>query len=119
MQDTLPRKSRRACSDPTGNGFGTNANTVAAAALPPNYKGCAVCHNDDRYGFGSSVCGRCNRCHGCGSSNNGIGPIQAVYFGGKAIVKKALVSMDRSKGDDEQGSGEKAAAHGTPPSVKR
>ena len=46
-------------------------------------------------------------------------PIQAVYFGGKAIVKKALVSMDRSKGDDEQGSGEKAAAHGTPPSVKR
>lgn len=149
MQDTLPRKSRRACSDPTGNGF-----SDTTAVLLPTYKGCAVCHNDDRYGFGSSVCGRCNRCHGCGSSNNGIGyvsfssfvcfndseisnlgslwqvwltssvvvggrPIQAVYFGGKAIVKKAMETMAKTKDDDEQGSGGKVTAHGTPVSVER
>ncbi|KAH7035942.1 uncharacterized protein B0I36DRAFT_319415 [Microdochium trichocladiopsis] len=85
----LPKRSRRACSDPIGNGTGEGALA--------NYKGCAVCHNQDRYGFGSSVCGRCNRCHGCGSSNNGIGPIQAVYFGGKAVVKKAMAGWSRDK----------------------
>ena len=47
-----------------------------------------MCDNRDRYGYGSSVCGRCNRCHGCGSTNNGIGPIQSVYFGGKWVVRK-------------------------------
>ena len=47
-----------------------------------------MCDNRDRYGYGSSVCGRCNRCHDCGSTNNGIGPIQSVYFGGKWVVRK-------------------------------
>ena len=47
-----------------------------------------MCENRGRYGYGSSVCGRCNRCHGCGSTNNGIGPLQSVYFGGKWVVRK-------------------------------
>ena len=74
-----PPRSRRACSDPVGNG---PSNT------PVDGRGCGVCDNRDRYGYGSSVCGRCNRCHGCGSTNNGIGPIQSVYFGGKWVVRK-------------------------------
>ncbi|KAF2164118.1 hypothetical protein M409DRAFT_25464 [Zasmidium cellare ATCC 36951] len=79
---TQPR-SRRACSDPIGNGIVGETTTSSSAS-----KGCGVCHNNDNYGYGSSVCGRCNRCHGCGSSNNGIGPFQAVYFGGKKVVRK-------------------------------
>ncbi|KAJ1326865.1 hypothetical protein MN608_08313 [Microdochium nivale] len=87
------QRSRRACTDPVGNGTGQGALS--------NYKGCAVCHNQDHYGRGSSVCSRCSRCHGCGSSNNGIGPIQAVYFGGKAVVKKARAGLSRTKDSEE------------------
>lgn len=53
-------------------------------------KGCSVCNNDGNRGFGKSACGRCGRCHGCGSTNTGIGPIQAVYYGGKKVVQKLL-----------------------------
>jgi hypothetical protein len=58
-----------------------------------------MCNNKDKYGYGDSACGRCNRCHGCGSTNNGIGPIQSVYFGGKWVVRKigkAMGSKDSS-----------------------
>jgi hypothetical protein len=75
-----PKRSRRACSDPVGNGVGMGETKDG--------NGCTVCNNDGEYGFGKSACGRCGRCHGCGSSNTGIGPVQAVYFGGKKIVQK-------------------------------
>lgn len=51
-------------------------------------EGCNVCANQGRYGRGTSVCRQCGRCHGCGSSNNGIGPIQATYFGIRSVVRK-------------------------------
>ncbi|KAK4628903.1 hypothetical protein CLAFUW4_07845 [Fulvia fulva] len=74
-------RSWRACSDPVGNGTGNLGQQAGA-------QGCVVFHNNDRYGYGTNVCGRCNRCHGCGSTNNGIRPIQAVYFGGKKAMQK-------------------------------
>lgn len=80
--DAPKTRSRRACSDTIGNDYAQTGGSKAGV------KGCAVCHNGDRYGHGDSVCGRCNRCHGCGSTNNGIGPLQAIYFGGKRVVKK-------------------------------
>ncbi|CAK1359983.1 unnamed protein product [Cercospora beticola] len=92
LSSSQPR-SRRACSDPIGNGpVDGNRGTGI---------GCTICCNNDKYGFGSSVCGRCNRCHGCGSSNNGIGPIQAVYFGGKKIVKKMTATKSKEGGMTE------------------
>jgi hypothetical protein len=84
--DSNSKISRRACSDPVGN-FTIDPETNQP--IQRSGKGCQVCDNDDRYGFGKSTCGKCGRCHGCGSSNNGIGPLQAVYFGGKSVVKKA------------------------------
>lgn len=75
--------SRRACSDPIGNDY-----AQIGSGSNPGVKGCAICHNNDNYGRGDSVCGRCNRCHGCGSTNTGIGPLQAIYFGGKKVVQK-------------------------------
>ncbi|KXT16813.1 hypothetical protein AC579_6830 [Pseudocercospora musae] len=86
MATETQHRSRRACSDPIGNGTGES--------VASDYKGCGVCANNDKYGFGSSVCGRCNRCHDCGSSNNGIGPFQAVYLGGKKVVQKAFGSKE-------------------------
>ena len=85
-------RSRRACSDPIGN---DHAQTGPSLAGVP---GCAICHNDDHYGQGDSVCGRCNRCHGCGSSNNGIGPLQAIYFGGKKVVRKIAGGGGKGEG---------------------
>ena len=76
--------SRRACSDPIGNG---------PYRVPINGKGCGWCDNQDKYGYGKSVCGNCNRCHGCGSTNNGIGPIQSVYFGGKWAFNKIAAAI--------------------------
>lgn len=90
---TTKTRSRRACSDPIGNDYAQTGGTKDGV------KGCALCHNDDHYGKGDSVCGRCNRCHGCGSSNNGIGPLQAVYFGGKKVVRKVMGAGEKGKGE--------------------
>ncbi|KAK3699504.1 hypothetical protein LTR37_016461 [Vermiconidia calcicola] len=89
-------RSRRACSDTIGNDYARSGGSVEGV------KGCAICHNEDSYGRGDSVCGHCNRCHGCGSTstNNGIGPLQAIYFGGKKVAKK-LGAGGGSKGDAE------------------
>lgn len=87
--------SRRACSDPTGNDY------AHTGATQPGVRGCAVCHNDGRYGRGDGVCGRCNRCHGCGSSNNGVGPLQAVWFAGRKAVR-AVMGGDGGKGEGEE-----------------
>jgi hypothetical protein len=89
-------RSRRACSDPIGNGVNT---------ATTNAKGCGVCDNEDKYGYGKNVCGRCNRCHGCGSTNNGIGIIQSVYFGGKWVVRKigeTIGSKNKDNNDESK-----------------
>ena len=65
-----------------------------------------MCGNRGRYGYGGSVCGRCNRCHGCGSTNNGIGPLQSVYFGGKWVVRKIGEAVaGAGGGEKEKGEG--------------
>jgi hypothetical protein len=71
--------SRRACDASLPEGMTDTATSV---------DGCNVCSNKGRYGRGTSVCGQCGRCHGCGSSNNGIGPLQATYFGIRSVVRK-------------------------------
>jgi hypothetical protein len=94
MSTEAPRRSRRACSDPIGNGVGQGDDREG--------KGCTVCNNEGNYGFGKSTCGRCNRCHGCGSTNTGIGPVQAVYFAGKKAVEAVggLFSSKEDKSSD-------------------
>jgi len=97
MTDAEPTKtrSRRACSDPIGNDY-----AQTGGISKPGVKGCVVCHNEDKYGYGDGVCGRCNRCHGCGSTNNGIGPLQAIYFGGKKVVQKVTGGGGEKKGEE-------------------
>ena len=93
----LQNRSRRACSDPIGNDY------AQTGGITDSVKGCAICHNQDSYGKGDSVCGRCNRCHGCGSTNNGIGPLQAIYFGGKKVVRKVVGGDGGEKEGGEEG----------------
>lgn len=97
-----PKRSRRACSDPVGNGVGLGDDWGG--------KGCSVCSNDGNYGFGKSACGRCGRCHGCGSSNSGIGPIQAVYFGGKKVVQMLMPSKKEGESKKEAESQQQSEA---------
>ena len=97
MTDTTQTRSRRACSDPVGNGIPGNPSNQS------DKDGCNVCGNQGKYGYGSSVCGRCNRCHGCGSSNNGTGPLQAIYFGGKKVVKKITSSGEKREDPEKAG----------------
>lgn len=82
--------SRRACDAP-------QAEEIPDASS--SAEGCSVCTNQGRYGRGTSVCRQCGRCHGCGSSNNGIGPIQATYFGIRSVVRKIDGKL---RGDDEK-----------------
>ena len=84
--------SRRACDAPLPEGV-TETTTSA--------DGCNICSNKGRYGRGTSVCGQCGRCHGCGSSNNGIGPLQATYFGLRSVVRKVDGQL-RGDGDKDK-----------------
>lgn len=87
------KRSRRACNDPIGNGVGQGDDRDG--------KACSVCTNDGSYGFGKSTCGRCGRCHGCGSTNTGIGPVQAVYFGGKKVAQKIGQALGSGKSESK------------------
>ncbi|KPI37605.1 uncharacterized protein AB675_4015 [Cyphellophora attinorum] len=113
MATETAKRSRRACSDPVGNGV--------SQGDARDGNGCTVCNNGNNYGFGKSTCGRCGRCHGCGSTNTGIGPVQAVYFGGKKAVRKIgqvfgggkdgaeaekTAALPTTAQSDEQGSGQ-------------
>jgi cytochrome c2 len=96
--------SRRACDAPLPEGV-TEATTSA--------DGCNICSNKGRYGRGTSVCGQCGRCHGCGSSNNGIGPLQATYFGLRSVVRKVDGQLrgdgDKDKDKEQQKDGKTVA----------
>ena len=91
-QERRTMVSRRACDAPLPEGV-KEATTSA--------DGCNICSNKGRYGRGTSVCGQCGRCHGCGSSNNGIGPLQATYFGLRSVVRKVDGQL-RGDGDKDK-----------------
>jgi hypothetical protein len=91
-QEERAMVSRRACDAPLPEGV-TETTTSA--------DGCNICSNKGRYGRGTSVCGQCGRCHGCGSTNNGIGPLQATYFGLRSVVRKVDGQL-RGGGDKGQ-----------------
>ncbi|KAM0716127.1 hypothetical protein Q7P37_008641 [Cladosporium fusiforme] len=96
--------SRRACNAPQ-----IPADTSVSASASTSNKsggdGCDDCNNQGKYGRGTSVCGKCGRCHGCGSSNNGIGPLQATYFGVRSLVRKVGGGGGGAKKEEGEGEG--------------
>jgi hypothetical protein len=96
--------SRRACDAALPEGVTETTKSV---------DGCSICTNKGRYGRGTSVCGQCGRCHGCGSSNNGIGPLQATYFGLRSVVRKVDEQLRGGEEDKEKQKDGKAVGEST------